>query len=99
MAMTADKPLTLDQVGDRFGKSHKWMKNNISRLRRDHGFPNRIPGFGNAYDPLAIEQWLAKQREPKSDVVTGSTAVVVETDWAAILDARAAALAPAAGHA
>lgn len=93
-----DKPLTLSEVAARFGKSYDWMQRNAKKLRATHGFPAPIPGFGQVYDPLAIEQWLARQRDPapKSDVTEPE---LTDDYWATTLDERALTLARPHGRA
>lgn len=95
--MTREPPLDLTALAQRFGKSYNWMSHNIGRLKREHGFPGCIPGLGKVYDPVAVDEWLARQR----GVVAAPRASAEEPliDWSALLDLRAAAMAPAQGGA
>lgn len=91
-----DSPVwRLADLAARLGHSYSWMRQNIRRLQRAHGFPGTIPGCGNVYDPLAVEAWLARQR----DHVVAQSVDTSPPDWATILDQRAAALGPAQGRA
>lgn len=57
------------------------------QLEMEHGFPPPVRGLALRWDPLAIEAWLAAQRQ-------GAVSVTVAPahDWEAILAARAQAL-------
>lgn len=92
--MSHSRPLTLAQVADRMGKSLGWMHRHVRKLRDDLDFPRPIPGFGT-YDPLAIDEWLARHRP--GAVAAGAIGPdgreLTDDDWGRILDQRAAAMA------
>lgn len=86
----SDRPIKLAKVADMIGRSLPWIYRNIRTLQADHGFPKPLPVI-RLYDPLAIEQWVAKQRGEVSPAAAVSGQPPI--DWAAVLDERAAGLA------
>lgn len=100
------KPISLAQVATRFGKSAGWLRKHVRRLESEHGFPRPIAGFGNIYDPRAIEAWLARQRAPETPIAVADRIEApdprvgwTDDQWGELLDQRAALLSAPKGHA
>ena len=89
--MSDDRPIPLSGVAELLGRSLNWTHRHIRSLRDKHGFPKPLPGVG-LYDPVAIRAWKLGQQGGSVAKVSGNALDLVEVDWGALLDARAAEL-------
>lgn len=74
------------QVADRLALTPAAFRARRRRLEADHGFPPPVPGLGLRWDGLAVEAWLARNRDQAGSICQP---VSVED----VLIARARALA------
>ena len=88
--MSDDTPIDRRGVAVRLGRSHSWLNKHLAGLQAQHGFPRPVPGLGGLFDPLAVTEWLARQRAEHVRPVV--TELIGEIDWGALLDQRAASL-------
>jgi hypothetical protein len=94
--MPDNRCLTYAELAERMGRSVGWMRQNMRRLRQDNAFPGPIPGFGNRWDPVAIDAWLGAQRGETSgsfrkfpEVFQPSDPPLTDEEFTARLDERA----------
>lgn len=66
-----------------------WFSRHRKRLEAQ-GFPKPVPGLGNRWDPVALEQWRASARGDRIDPPPFRKEL--ERDWGAELDRRAGEL-------
>lgn len=89
----SDAPLTwsVDGIAVALDVHPGWLRGNVARLIREHGFPPALPGLGprcRRWDRQAVFEWLAVQRGARPAHQVASPAPT-ETDYAAVLDQRA----------
>jgi hypothetical protein len=94
--MPNNRFLNYAELAERMGRTVRWMRLNMKGLRQDNAFPGPIPGFGNRWDPAAIDAWLGAQREETSgnfrrfpDVFLPCDPPLTDDEFTARLDARA----------
>lgn len=90
--------LNLDQLIAKLGKSRDWWFRNRDRLERDLGFPPRVPGMGQSWDPAAIDAWLDAQMPAhlKPAEPSAQTEEQIIADAARRMDERAESFGDAA---
>lgn len=54
--------------------TRSWLHRNRRALAVQHGFPPPVPGMGLRWDPLAIDAWLATQRQENKEKLFASFA-------------------------
>ena len=94
--MPENRCLNYAELAERMGRSVGWMRQNMTRLRQDNAFPGPIPGFGNRWDPAAIDAWLSAQRgvpatsnQDFRGISLPCDAALTDDEFTARLDARA----------
>ena len=82
-----------DDVARELGISLAKFRKTVRALQAEHGFPLMLPRL-RRYDPVAIANWLARQRRAEAPIADTASPTDAELfTWQAVLDARADRLA------
>lgn len=94
------KLLTTPEVADALGVPVGQLRRTIVRLKREHGFPECIPGMGHRYDPEAVGAWIARYRKDATPAPAANDDEDAElAAWQAKLDARSVQIGRSGGRA
>ncbi len=88
-----ERLLCSKEVAALFNRGVEWFYKHRKGLE-EQGFPKRVAGAGNRWDPEAIDEWRRAMRAaPINGLKPPTVRDELDRDWAAELDERARQLA------